>query len=229
MPAAASLLSLRAWFRAPVRRALARQLYFSGLESLALVVLIGIAVGAIIVSQLHFGIGQSGGETLRLMATLLLSELSPLLTALILIARSSSAMASELAAMRVNNETWMLQQFGVHPAHYLMLPRVTAMLLASFLLAIYLSLSSLLVGALLVSGANAVGELARLGDVLMLSTVLEGLAKTALFGLVIAFVACRTGLRAGGAMTEIPRAASRAVVSSLLSVFIIDALWGLLL
>lgn len=229
MPAAASLLSLRAWFRAPVRRALARQLYFSGLESLALVVLIGIAVGAIIVSQLHFGIGQSGGETLRLMATLLLSELSPLLTALILIARSSSAMASELAAMRVNNETWMLQQFGVHPAHYLMLPRVTAMLLASFLLAIYLSLSSLLVGALLVSGANAVGELARLGDVLMLSTVLEGLAKTALFGLVIAFVACRTGLRAGGAMTEIPRAASRAVVSSLLAVFILDALWGLLL
>lgn len=229
MPAAASLLSLRAWFRAPVRRALARQLYFSGLESLALVVLIGIAVGAIIVSQLHFGIGQSGSETLRLMATLLLSELSPLLTALILIARSSSAMASELAAMRVNNETWMLQQFGVAPAHYLMLPRVTGMLLASFLLAIYLSLSSLLVGALLVSGANAVGELARLGDVLMLSTVLEGLAKTALFGLVIALVACRTGLRAGGAMTEIPRAASRAVVSSLLAVFIIDALWGLLL
>lgn len=229
MPAAASLLSLRAWFRAPVRRALARQLYFSGLESLALVVLIGIAVGAIIVSQLHFGIGQSGGETLRLMASLLLSELSPLLTALILIARSSSAMASELAAMRVNNETWMLQQFGVAPAHYLMLPRVTGMLLASFLLAIYLSLSSLLVGALLVSGANAVGELARLGDVLLLSTVLSGLAKTALFGLVIALVACRTGLRAGGAMTEIPRAASRAVVSSLLAVFIIDALWGLLL
>lgn len=228
MPAAASLFSLRAWYRAPVRRALARQLYFSGLESLALVMLIGISVGAIIVSQLHFGIGQSGSETLRLMASLLLSELSPLLTALILIARSSSAMASELAAMRVNNEIWMLQQFGVNPVHYLMLPRVTGMLLASFLLAIYLSLSALIVGALLVSGANAVGELARLGDVLLLSTVLKGLAKTALFGLVIALVACRTGMRAGGAMTEIPRAASRAVVNALLAVFVIDALWGML-
>lgn len=228
MPAAASLFSLRAWYRAPVRRALARQLYFSGLESLALVVLIGIAVGAIIVSQLHFGIGQSGSETLRLMASLLLSELAPLLTALILIARSSSAMASELAAMRVNNEIWMLQQFGVNPTHYLMLPRVTGMLLASFLLAIYLSLSALVVGALLVSGANAIGELARLGDVLLLSTVLKGLAKTALFGLVIALIACRTGMNAGGAMTEIPRAASRAVVNALLTVFVIDALWGML-
>ena len=78
------------------------------------------------------------------------------------------------------------------------------------------------------SGANAVGELALLGDVLLLSTVVSGLAKTALFGLVIALVACRTGFRAGGAMTEIPRAASRAVVSSLLTVFVLDAIWGLL-
>lgn len=229
MPAAASLVSLRAWYRAPVRRALARQLYFSGLESLTLVVLIGMAVGAIIVSQLHFGIGQSGAETLRLMAVLLLSELAPLLTALILIARSSSAMASELAAMRVNNELWMLQQFGVSPAHYLMLPRVTGMLLASFLLALYLSLSALVVGALLVSEANAFGELLRLGDALPLWAVGEGLLKTALFGVVIAFVACRTGFRAGGALTDIPRAASRAVVSALLAVFVLDALWGMLL
>lgn len=229
MPAAASLVSLRAWYRAPVRRALARQLYFSGLESLTLVLLIGVAVGAIIVSQLHFGIGQSGSETLRLMATLLLSELSPLLTALILIARSSSAMASELAAMRVHNELWMLRQFGVSPAHYLMLPRVTGMLLASVLLSLYLSLAALAAGALLVSEANAFGELLRLGDVLPLWTVAEGLLKTALFGVVVAYIACRTGFRAGGALTDIPRAASRAVVSALLAVFVLDALWGLLL
>ncbi|MES2917438.1 MAG: ABC transporter permease [Pseudomonadota bacterium] len=228
MKSPAAVLALGAWYRAPVRRALARQLYFSGLESLTLVMLIGVAVGAIIVSQLHFGIGQSGAETLRLMAQLLLSELSPLLTALILIARSSSAMASELAAMRVNNEIWMLQQFGVQPAHYLMLPRVTGMTLASVLLSIYLSLSALVAGALLVSGANAFGELARLGAVLSVGVAGEGLAKTALFGLVIAWMACRTGLRAGGAMTEIPRAASRAVVSALLAVFVLDAIWGLL-
>lgn len=228
MPAAASRFSLRHWYRTPVRRALARQLYFSGLESLWLVLLIGIAVGAIIVSQLHFGIGQSGSETLRLMAGLLLGELAPLLTALILIARSSSAMASELAAMRVNNEIWMLAQFGVNPAHYLLLPRVTGMLVASVLLAIYLAVAALVAGALLVSGPNAIGELARLADALSLSTVVMGLLKTALFGFVVALIACRTGLRAGGAMTEIPRAASRAVVSSLVAVFVLDALWALL-
>lgn len=228
MGTSASVFSLRYWYRAPVRQVLARQLYFSGLESLGLVMLIGVAVGAIIVSQLHYGIGQSGVDALRLMAGLLLSELAPLLTALILIARSSSAMASELAAMRVNNEIWTLTQFGVNPVHYLMLPRVTGMLLASFLLAIYLAMAALLAGALLISGSNAFNELHQLGSTLPLAEVLQGLAKTALFGLVIATIACRTGFRAGGAMTEIPRAASRAVVSSLIAVFVLDALWGLL-
>ncbi|MFZ5561861.1 MAG: MlaE family ABC transporter permease [Pseudomonadota bacterium] len=228
MNPAVSALSLRYWFRAPVRRVLARQLYFTGLESLNLVLLIGIAVGAIIVSQLHFGFGQSGAETLRLMSGLMLRELAPLLTALILIARSSSAMASELAVMRVNNEVWMLKQFGVNPVHYLVLPRVAGMLLASVLLAIYLAVAALLTAAVMVSGANAAGELRLLGEALPITHVLVGAGKTALFGVAIAAIACRAGLRAGNAMTEIPRAASRAVVSSLLVVFVIDALWSLL-
>lgn len=228
MPVPASAFSPRSWFRAPVRRVLARQLYFSGLESLWLVILIGIAVGAIIVSQLHFGIGQNGADALRLLAGLLLGELAPLLTALILIARSSSAMASELAAMRVNNEIWMLTQFGISPAHYLALPRITGMLLASFLLAVYLAVAAMVAAALLIAGGNAFNSLRLLGDSLPVSMVLQGLGKTALFGLVIAVIACYTGFRAGNAMTEIPRAASRAVVNSLLAVFIVDALWGLL-
>lgn len=228
MNPAVSALSLRYWFRAPVRRVLARQLYFTGLESLNLVLLIGIAVGAIIVSQLHFGFGQSGAETLRLMSGLMLRELAPLLTALILIARSSSAMASELAVMRVNNEVWMLKQFGVNPVHYLVLPRVAGMLLASVLLAIYLAVAALLTAAVMVSGANAASELRLLGEALPITHVLVGAGKTALFGVAIAAIACRTGFRAGDAMTEIPRAASRAVVSGLLVVFVIDALWSLL-
>lgn len=220
--------SPRYWFRPPVRRVLSRQLYFTGLESLILVILIGVALGAITVAQLHYKFGQSGAETLRLFARLLLSELSPLLTALILIARSSSAMASELAAMRVNNEIWMLAQFGINPVHYLFLPRIAGMQLASIFLAIYLSLAALLTAALLTSGPNAFNELYLLSDALPVAEVLSGLVKTAFFGMAIALIACRAGFRAGHAMTDIPRAASSAVVSSLLVVFVLDAMWGLL-
>lgn len=222
------LLSPRHWLRAPVRRVLERQLYFTGAESVALVILIGIALGAIIVAQLHYTFGQSGTNTLRLLAQLLLNELAPLVTALIMIARSSSAMASELAAMQVNREIWMLRQFGVSPAHYLVFPRVAGMVVASIFLALYLALAALLTAALMTAGPNAWDELLQLGDAVPLQSVLGGLVKTAIFGSVIALMACRCGFRAGHAMTDIPRAASRAVVRSLVLVFVLDALWGLL-
>lgn len=220
--------SPRHWLRAPVRRVLERQLYFTGAESVALVILIGIALGAIVVAQLHYTFGQSGADTLRLLAQLLFNELAPLVTALIVIARSSSAMASELAAMQVNREIWMLRQFGVSPLHYLVLPRIAGTVIASVFLALYLALAALLTAAVMTAGPNAWDELLQLGDALPLQRVLGGLAKSALFGGVIALMACRAGFRAGHAMTDIPRAASRAVVRSLVLVFVLDALWGLL-
>lgn len=228
MQTSASFFSPQHWLRAPVRRVLVRQLYFTGAESVLLVMLIGIALGAITVSQLHYTFGQSGTDTLRLLALLLFNELAPLVTALILIARSSSAMASELAAMQVHREVWMLRQFGVSPAHYLVFPRVAGMVLASIFLALYLALAALLTAALMTAGATAPDELLHLGETLPLGRVLGGLTKTALFGSVIALMACRSGLHAGTAMTDIPRAASRAVVRSLVTVFVLDALWGLL-
>lgn len=228
MEKAVSVFTWRYWLRAPVRRVLARQLYFTGVESLWLVVLIGMAVGAITVSQLHYGFGQSGADTLRLLAGLLLTELAPLLTALILIARSSSAMASELAAMRVHHEIWMLQQFGINPRHYLMLPRIAGMLLASVILSIYLAAAALLTAALMMAGPNAFNALRLLAETLALPAVLQGMSKSVLFGGVIAGIACRAGFRAGHALTDIPRAASAAVVGSLLAVFVLDALWAVL-
>lgn len=228
MQPSASVFSPRHWLRAPVRRVLTRQLYFTGAESVLLVMLIGIALGAIIVAQLHYTFGQSGADTLRLLAQLLFSELAPLVTALILIARSSSAMASELAAMQVHREIRVLRQFGVSPVHYLVVPRVGGMVLASVFLALYLALAALLAAALMTAGSNAWDELLQLGDVLPLQRVLGGLAKTALFGSVIALIACRAGFLAGAAVTDIPQAASQAVVRSLITVFVLDALWGLL-
>lgn len=217
----------RLW-RAPVRSVLVRQLYFTGVESLGLIVLIGIAVGAIIVNQVHFQVGQSGAETLRLLALITINELAPLLTALILIARSSSAMASELAAMQVHGEILTLQRMGIPVGHYLVLPRVTGMVLASLLLSLYFAVLALLAAALLVGGRNGPHELLLLADSLPLATVLEGVFKSLLFGAAIAFMACRAGLKATQGMTEIPKAASRSVIGSLLAVFALDLLLVLL-
>lgn len=222
------LTGARLW-RAPVRSVLMRQLYFTGVESLSLIVLIGIAVGGIIVNQMHFQVGQSGPETLRMLALITVNELAPLLTALIMIARSSSAMASELAAMQVHGEISTLQHLGISIPHYLLLPRVTGMVLASFFLSLYFAVVSLLAAAFLVAGFNGPHELVLLGDALPLGTVLLGVVKSLLFGLAIALMACRAGLAGHLAVTDIPKAASRAVINSLLAVFAADLLLTVLL
>lgn len=213
----------RVW-RPPMTSVLLRQLYFTGVESLLLIVLIAIAVGGIIVNQVHYQVGQSGAETLRLLSLLTLNELSPILTALILIARSSSAMASELAAMQVHGEIQTLQRLGIAAREYLLLPRISGMVLASFFLSLYFSTAALLAAALAVGGLNGPHELALLGDSLPWKAVGQGVVKSLLFGFAIATMACRAGMAGGAAMTDIPKAASRAVINSLLAVFAVDLL-----
>ena len=210
------------WWRPPMTSVLLRQVYFTGVESLSLIILIAIAVGGIIVHQMHYQFGQAGHDTLRLLSLLTLNELSPMLTALILIARSSSAMASELAAMRVHGEIRVLRRLGLSVRDYLLVPRVVGMVLASFVLSLYFSAATLLAAALAVGGLNGPHELALLGDSLPWTAVGQGVLKSLLFGLAIAITSCRAGMTGGLAMTDIPKAASRAVINCLLAVFAVD-------
>ena len=213
----------RLW-RPPMTSVLLRQLYFTGVESLTLIVLIAIAVGGIIVNQVHYQYGQAGSETLRLLSLITLNELSPLLTAILLIARSSSAMASELAAMQVHGEIRSLRRMGLPVRDYLLLPRVLGMVMASFFLSLYFSAVTLLAAALAVGGLNGPHELALLGDSLPWKAVGQGVLKSILFGFAIAVTACRAGMAGGVAMTDIPKAASKAVINCLIAVFAVDLL-----
>lgn len=221
-----ALLALR---RVPARRVLWRQLHFSGLEALPLMLLIGIASGIIISGTLHLRFGQNQADSLRLLSLITLSALAPLLTALVLIARSSSAMASELAFMKVQGEVSSLQWQHIHPVDYLMMPRVLGMAIAGMILAINMSLATIFAGSLLTAGSAAIDQLFQLAGTIRPIVLLLTAGKTLLLTMVVACIACLCGLSAQQSYTEIPRAASRAVVYGLISVFVIDGLltWGL--
>lgn len=208
-----------------VRRVLLKQLYFSGVQAIPLIVLVGVAVGAIIVSQLHYAIGQSGEGSLKLLAIVTLSELAPLLTAIVLTARSSSAMSSELALMRVTGEIDHLRLQGIDPVAYLVLPRVLAMMVASCLLSCYFALAALLTGAFGVGNLNWLLELSRLPNALPISMLLWCPIKGLVFGAAIAVVACNRGLHGFASSNDVPIAASQAVVRAFTAVFVLDLLF----
>lgn len=221
----ALIVRLPQFRRWSVRRVLMRQLYFTGIEAMPLILLMGIAVGAIVVSQLYYEIGQSGEGSLRLLAIVTLSELAPLLTAIVLTARSSSAIASELAMMRVNGELASLRLQGIDPISYLILPRVVAMTVAGGVLSCHFAAAALVTGAVGVANLNWIYELQRLPDALSMRLMIWCPIKGLVFGAGIAAIACARGLNGFDSSNDVPIAASQAVVRALSAVFALDVVF----
>lgn len=211
------------WRRAPARRVFLKQVYFSGMQALPLVLVVGIAVAGILTGQLR-NFGQTPREALEILLAITNDELAPLVTAVVVSARSSPAMASELAGMQASGEIRLLARLGIPPLHYLVAPRIAAMTVACTLLAVYFAFAATLAGALFVAGFHAPDVLLVASESLGVERVLLCITKSTFFGAAIALVACHTGLQARGAVTDVPIAASRAVVRSLALVMLIDLL-----
>lgn len=226
LPGALPSLSVL-WRRAPTRRVFLKQVYFSGVQSLPLVLLVSVAVAGILTSQLR-NFGQTPREALEILLAITNDELAPLITAIVITARSSPAMASELATMQANNEVRLLVRQGIPVIEYLVFPRVFGMMVGSMLLSVYFAFFAAFAGSAFVSGAHMLDALLVVAESLGVGQVLVCLLKGALFGFAVALVACRTGLSTEGRFTEVPVAASRAVVRGLAVVMVIDLLWVIL-
>lgn len=210
--------------RQAVRMVLWRQLLFTGWQSLPMVLMVGAAIGLILAVQLQGFLGGNSIGTLKALNTALFLELGPLLTGIVLVARSGSAVATELASMRVNGEIRSLESLGISAQDYLVLPRVLAAVLSGPCLCLYLQVAALGAAALVVlaNGGQALGSV--LSEVLSVPDVLLSMLKAALFAGWVIAITCTMGLSAGFAQAAVPVAASRAVTVSMLGLFALDGL-----
>lgn len=225
-----SIRALPALRRAPVWRVFERQLYFSGVESVSVALAVGAALGLILVVQMDSLLGRNAFLSAKMLSFVMLRELGPLFAAIVLIARSATAMSSELASMQVNGEIRQLETgMGIPVVSYLLMPRILGSMLSAVSLSFYLQVGAILtgIGAVFMSGYNQ--DVPPVLSVMSLFDVGWSLAKSALFGLWVGAIACSWGMRAGFSRTGIPQAASRAVISAVLSVFIMDGLLTLLM
>ena len=211
------------------RRVLFKQAYFTGNEAGLLVALIGFALGAIVVLQLHDEYGQSREVALRILGRLGLNELAPLLGSIVMVARSSSAVASELAHMRANGEFRCLARHGIDIGGYLLLPRMLGMTFAAIVLSGCMALFALTGGMIFSSGWEAGYQVLQIERMLQPKWILVCLAKSGLFGFSSAYLACKVGLMTPALPTEIPKAASRAVFYGILMLFALDFAWSMVL
>ena len=220
---------LRALRVPPVRSVFQRQLYFSGIQGLRLTAALGLIAGAIIVTQATALVGADSELSVKVLGWTVIGELGPLLAAVILIARSGVAVATELALMAGQREPDALASLRIPPMDYLVVPRVAALTLSSIALTVYFQAVAVAGGlgaSALFQNASFLTQLARFLDVLSFAEAGASLAKSAVFGASVAVVACYHGLNAPPTMTSVPVAATQSVIHGLVAVFLADVVFA---
>ncbi|HQB98410.1 MAG TPA: ABC transporter permease, partial [Candidatus Cloacimonadota bacterium] len=159
------------------------------------------------------------------LVTVVVNELSGILTALVVVARSGTAISTELGNMRVRREIDLIESFGISPIGYLVLSRVIGVVVAMVILVLYFNFVAVLGGWLFSRIFNHLEFQAFMSDflsVLKLSHVLSSLLKSISFGVIISILSTYHGMRVGHASTEVPQRTIRAVVSSIFVVILVD-------
>ena len=208
------------------------QFDFVGVGSVLIVMLTGLFTGMVFATQSWSAFERFGAESLvgPTVAITITRELAPVLSALMITMRAGSATCTELGTMRVTEQVDALETMAVSPVQYLLVPRVLAGLLMGPLLAMLFDTAGVFGGfaiAVLVKGLSVGTFILRIQDIVGPDDVTEGLVKAAVFGLVVMLIACYRGYYARGGAKGVGQATTRAMVSSAVSVFILDYFLGL--
>lgn len=215
-------------------RTVTNQLRFTAADALPFIVAIAFMVGAILVIEANAYAVRFGVSDLvaRILAIVGVRELGPLLTAIVVIGRSGTAIAAELATSRVLGESEALEAMGVDPLHYFVLPRILGAAISVSVLTLLFNAVTVLTGLLGVWGLKqmAVGDyLSALRLALSPTDVIESMVKGAVAGAGIAGLCAYAGLQARRREpTEIPKQVTSGVVMALFFVFLVSAAFAVL-
>jgi phospholipid/cholesterol/gamma-HCH transport system permease protein len=201
------------------------QLYFIGVKSQSVVLVTGAFTGMVLCAQTFFQFHKVKMDTatLAVVSVSMTSELGPVLTALMVAGRVGASIAAELGTMRVTEQIDALRTLATHPVDFLVVPRLTATIIALPLLtaeAIVLG-----IGAGYLVGVHLLGIDASYAWYNMLryshaADVVSGLTKAMIFGGMLATVSCFKGMHCGEGAEGVGRATTEAVVYSSISILI---------
>lgn len=209
-------------------RTLTMQILFTGIEALAVVATISLSIGTVIVIQglsllPQFGRGQLIYDILIIVIT---RELGPILTALIVTARSGTAISTELGNMVIGHEIEAYAVTGINPIRHVVVPRFIGVTVSTVLLNLYFNLFGLLGSFIVTQVFNPItlyeysnGLLASLS----VTDVVASVVKSVVFGAIVAIVATYQGLSVERSSTEIPVAAIKSVGYSVTLLIIANA------
>jgi phospholipid/cholesterol/gamma-HCH transport system permease protein len=196
------------------------QMYETGTLSIPVVMITGGFIGAVLAIEAFSQFSAIPGLADRMGAVIMISvvkQIGPILTAVMLAGRVGGAMTAELGTMRVTEQIDALRAMGADPIRTLVTPRVLACVIMTPVLTMYSDLIGILGGWVISVGVDHIRNYAFWHYAFAgtdMFTIVVGLIKSFVFGVVIGCVACYKGFRCGNGAQGVGRACTESFVQS---------------
>lgn len=210
--------------RGQVKRAVVEQVYFTAVQALPLIVCLALLIGSALIIQFTKLSGEF--ELGKVAVILIIREIGPLVTALVVILRSATAVTAEISCMTVFNEIEALEMAGVDPMWILSFSRFTGITSAVVCLFVVFDLAALLGGQMVTwVTTSQVSDtfLFQVAKAISGTDLVVSLLKALLFGLIITVVSLFHGYTTVRMVSRIPVSVSRASVESFFVCMFVNA------
>lgn len=206
----------------------------TGFQALAIVGTLNFLIGVVLAYQTGQQLKFYGANVyvVSILGIGILQEFAPLITAIIVAARTSSAFTAQIGTMIINEEVDALRTMGLSPVERLVIPKIAGLLIALPLLVIWADIFGLL-GGMIVSkdmlNISFYSFIERFPVAVHLNTFLNGMLKAPFFAVLIAGVGCFQGFRVAGSADSVGRQTTKSVVQAIFLIIIADAVFSVIL
>lgn len=217
-------------FRLP---AIVSNINSAGLQALPIVALLSFLIGVVLAYQMGLQLQTYGANIFiaYLSGMAIFREFAPLITAIIVAGRTSSAFTAQLGSMKINEEIDALQTMGLSPTQLLVMPKVIGLALVFPLLIFWADLFSILGAMFMSKWMLDVGHLeflSRIKDSVGVKQLMLGLYKAPTFSIIIALVGCFQGFAVQANADSIGSQTTKSVVQALFLIIIADAAFSII-
>jgi phospholipid/cholesterol/gamma-HCH transport system permease protein len=205
-----------------------REIYFAGVLSLVIIAVSALFVGMVLGLQgyetlVRYGSAEAVGTLVALSLT---RELGPVVAALLFASRAGSAITAEIGLMKATEQLAAMEMMAVDPIARVVAPRFWGGVISMPLLAAMFSAIGIFGGYLIAVQLIGVDEGAfwsqMQGAVDLRQDVVNGIIKSAVFGVAVTWIAVFEGYDAAPTAEGVSRATTRTVVTSSLAILALD-------
>lgn len=205
----------------------------TGVDAVPIVGLISFLLGLIMAFVSSLQLEQFGASVYvaSLVALAMVSELGPIMTAIVVAGRSGSAFAAEIGTMRISDEIDALFTMGISPTLFLVVPRIVAAVIVVPLLTLFADLFAIFGGLVISVSMLDLTISTYISQTIKSLNFFEfswGLMKSVVFAALIAWIGCLRGFQVRGGASEVGNAATSAVVSGIFLIILFDSIFAVI-